>query len=76
MATVCAGLGDTDEAFKWLEKAYSERDYQLPTIKDDIHFARLTNDPRFAALLEKIGLKAGSGRVSCANEREARTVFG
>ena len=56
MATVYAGLGETDEAFKWLDKAYDDRDYQLPTIKNDIHFAHLRNDRRFATLLERIGL--------------------
>ncbi|HEX6729673.1 MAG TPA: tetratricopeptide repeat protein [Pyrinomonadaceae bacterium] len=56
MATVYAGLGETDEAFKWLDKAYDDRDYQLPTIKNDIHFAHLKDDRRFAQLLERIGL--------------------
>lgn len=55
MATVYAGLGETDEAFKWLDKAYDDRDYQLPTIKNDIHFAHLKDDRRFAQLLERIG---------------------
>ena len=55
MATVYAGLGETDEAFKWLDKAYDDRDYQLPTLKNDIHFAHLRNDRRFATLLERIG---------------------
>jgi TolB-like protein/DNA-binding winged helix-turn-helix (wHTH) protein/Tfp pilus assembly protein PilF len=56
MATVYAGLGETDEAFKWLDTAYEDRDYQLPTIKNDIHFERLKDDRRFARLLERIGL--------------------
>ncbi|HSE32029.1 MAG TPA: tetratricopeptide repeat protein [Pyrinomonadaceae bacterium] len=56
MATVYAGLGETDEAFKWLDKAYGDRDYQLPTIKNDIHFEHLKDDRRFAQLLERIGL--------------------
>jgi TolB-like protein/DNA-binding winged helix-turn-helix (wHTH) protein/tetratricopeptide (TPR) repeat protein len=56
MATVYAGLGQTDDAFKWLDKAYQDRDYQLPTIKNDIHFKRLKEDRRFATLLKRIGL--------------------
>jgi TolB-like protein/DNA-binding winged helix-turn-helix (wHTH) protein/Tfp pilus assembly protein PilF len=56
MATVYAGLGETDEAFKWLDKAYDDRDYQLPTIKNDIHFEHLKDDRRFAQLLDRIGL--------------------
>jgi hypothetical protein len=56
MATVYAGLGQTDDAFKWLDKAYQDRDYQLPTIKNDIHFKRLKEDRRFTTLLKRIGL--------------------
>ena len=55
-ATVYAGLGEIDEAFKWLGQAYEDRDYQLPTIKDDIHFGRMRKDPRFDELLRRIGL--------------------
>ena len=55
-ATVYAGLGETDEAFRWLGQAYEDRDYQLPTVKDDIHFSRLRKDPRFVDLLKRIGL--------------------
>ena len=55
-ATVYAGLGETDEAFRWLDQAYEDRDYQLPTLKDDIHFSRLRKDPRFVELLKRIGL--------------------
>ena len=50
------GWGETDEAFRWLNKAYEDRDYQLPTAKDDIHFSRLRKDPRFDELLNRIGL--------------------
>jgi TolB-like protein/DNA-binding winged helix-turn-helix (wHTH) protein len=56
MATVYAGLGEGDETFKWLDKAYEDRDYQLPTIKNDIHFQNFKTDRRFAALLERLGL--------------------
>lgn len=55
-ATVYAGLDDPDRAFEWLRKAYDERDGQLVTIKDDIHFDRLRGDQRFDALLGLIGL--------------------
>lgn len=37
-ATIYASLNENEEAFRWLEKAYDERDYQLATIRDDIHF--------------------------------------
>ena len=50
------GLGEIDETLRWLNKAYEDRDYQLPTVKDDIHFSRLRKDPRFEELLNRIGL--------------------
>lgn len=49
-------MGETDETLRWLTKAYEDRDYQLPTVKDDIHFSRLRKDPRFDELLNRIGL--------------------
>ena len=42
---------------RWLGQAYEDRDYQLPTVKDDIHFSRLRKDPRFEELLNRIGLE-------------------
>ena len=56
LATVYAGLGEKDEALRLLRQAYEDRDYQLPTVKNDIHFSRLREDPRFDGLLNQIGL--------------------
>lgn len=49
-------LGEKDEAFKWLEKAYQERSSKLIDLKLDPDYDNLHSDPRFAALVSKIGL--------------------
>ncbi len=57
IATVHAGLGDKDQTFEWLTKAYEERSSWLVHINWDPRFASLHSDPRFATLLKKIGLE-------------------
>jgi serine/threonine-protein kinase len=52
---VYAGLGDKDKAFEWLEKAYQERSDSLAWFKFDPESKNLRDDPRFAALMRKIG---------------------
>ena len=56
IALVYVGLGEKDEAFQWLDKAYDERSVRLINIAVHPRFAALRNDPRFAALVQKIGL--------------------
>jgi TolB-like protein/DNA-binding winged helix-turn-helix (wHTH) protein/Flp pilus assembly protein TadD len=49
--------GQTDKAFAWLDKAYEEREGQeLTLLKFDPGYKNLRSDPRFSALLQKIGL--------------------
>ena len=52
---VYLSLGDKDKALEWLEKAYIERSGLLPVINCDFVFDALHPDPRFQALLKKIG---------------------
>jgi serine/threonine protein kinase/Flp pilus assembly protein TadD len=56
IALVYAGLDQKDEAFRWLDKAYDERSVRLINIAVHPRFASLHSDPRFAALLQRIGL--------------------
>jgi TolB-like protein/Tfp pilus assembly protein PilF len=56
MAIVYAGLRQKDQAFKWLEKAYQERSSLITYLKVEPTFESLHSDPRFADLLQRIGL--------------------
>ena len=53
---VYAGLGDKDKAFEWLEKAYQERSDALAWFRKEPESLSLRSDPRFAALMRKIGV--------------------
>ena len=53
-ATIYLGLGNDDNALKYLEKAYEERAGYISIIKVDPRFERLRANPRFIALLKKI----------------------
>ena len=56
VAYVHLGLGDTDVAFDWLEKSVEARDWQLGMLKVEPAFDGVRSDPRFAVLLERVGL--------------------
>ncbi|MDR7098829.1 serine/threonine-protein kinase [Lysobacter niabensis] len=58
IADVYAWRGDKDKAFEWLQRAYAQRDGGLCDIKVDPLLASLRTDPRFAALVRKMGLPA------------------
>jgi hypothetical protein len=47
---------DKDEAFKWLNTAYQERDLGLLSLKTDFRLDPLRSDPHFAELVSKVGL--------------------
>jgi len=55
-AIVYLGLGDKDNAFDWLEKAYAVRSPDITTLKVDPIFKSVRSDPRFTDLLGRIGL--------------------
>ena len=57
IATIYAGLGDKDRAFGFLEKAYQERCWDIAWfLKADLRIDNLRSDPRFQALLQRVGL--------------------
>jgi TolB-like protein/Tfp pilus assembly protein PilF len=57
MATIYTGLGDKDQAFAWLDKAYDEHCDFLVYLPTDPMADPLRNDPRFFGLLERLSLK-------------------
>lgn len=56
IANVYALLGDKDNAFLWLEKAYLNRDGALTLMKVSPWFDAIRSDPRFTDLVRRIGL--------------------
>ena len=56
IAILYGALGDSNEAFAWLEKAYEERDPQLTYLKAGRRFEPLRQDPRFRELVRRVGL--------------------
>ncbi len=56
MATIYAGLGENDKAFEFLEKAYSEKSFDILSLKSDLLLDNLRRDPRFQNLLHRVRL--------------------
>jgi DNA-binding winged helix-turn-helix (wHTH) protein/TolB-like protein/Tfp pilus assembly protein PilF len=56
VATVYVALGDNDNAMKWLERAYDERDVRMTFLKVDDRWNPLRADPRFVDLARRTGL--------------------
>ena len=55
-AHIYTGLGDSDRAFYWLERAYEDRSNLMTRLKVDPRFDPLRSDPPFQNLLRRIGL--------------------
>lgn len=57
-AGIYEGLGDRDQVFEWLQKAYVEGNDRLPYLGVDPLADPLRGDPRFLDLMKKVGLPA------------------
>ena len=57
IALVQMSIGNKDEAFAWLEKAYNERSSWLVWANVEPRFDALRSDPRFTSLLVRIGFE-------------------
>ncbi len=55
LAVIYAELGDKEQAFVWLEKAYQQRAGLIIQLKVTPHFDNLRGDPRFEDLLRRVG---------------------
>ncbi len=56
IAIVYAGLGDKDQAFAWLDRAYTDHSFYMTWLKTDPHLDSLHADPRFQDLLRRMRL--------------------
>ncbi len=78
IALIYLGLGEKDETFAWLERAYQERSSWLAWAKVEPRFDSVRSDPRFSSLLRRMGLE-GEGSASpfdslTPREREVLTL--
>jgi tetratricopeptide (TPR) repeat protein len=55
-AVIHIALGETDQAFDWMQRAYEDRSAWLVYLKVDPLFDPVRQDPRFADLLRRVGL--------------------
>jgi len=56
IALICAGLGDKDQAFVWLEEGYKQRAFQMQFLKLDPRWDNLRSDQRFIDLTRRMNL--------------------
>jgi TolB-like protein/DNA-binding winged helix-turn-helix (wHTH) protein/Flp pilus assembly protein TadD len=56
IATIYAFRSESDQAFKWLDRAYERKDQFLHRIKFAPEFDKLHDDPRYKAFLKKMNL--------------------
>ena len=60
IATLHAGLGDRSQTLDWLERAFEGRAPYLVYLNVDPRFDAFRDDPRFRALVRRIGLPGRS----------------
>jgi tetratricopeptide (TPR) repeat protein len=60
IAGVYVSLGEKDKAMEWLEKAYERHSGYIVIISYDSSFDAIRSDPRFKALIKKIGFPDAS----------------
>jgi serine/threonine-protein kinase len=63
VATVYFALGEIDEGFQWLEKAFDEYDENLNFIAVDPILDSLRSDPRFIEIMDRAGLEHSFGKT-------------
>jgi serine/threonine protein kinase/tetratricopeptide (TPR) repeat protein len=60
LALIYAGMGDKEEVFHWLEKAYQEHSASMPYLGVDLFWDKIRPDPRFADLVRRVGMPAAN----------------
>jgi len=56
IATICVALGNNEQAFQLLAKAYAEHSFHLVNLNVSPQFKSVRSDPRFQDLVERLGL--------------------
>jgi len=66
IAAVYANLGETERAFEWIDNGYRIRSSYLPYNHAHPEFDPIRSDPRFAALLRRMGISPEDGGLLTA----------
>ncbi|MGH8042930.1 MAG: winged helix-turn-helix domain-containing protein [Rudaea sp.] len=61
-AAISNALGDLEEALDLLELAFEQRDVRMTFLKTDARWNNLRSQPRFEALMDRMGFTAGPAR--------------
>ncbi len=72
MAAVYVALGEKDEAFRWLARAFEEHSGSFYSYLFRPEFRALRSDPRFADLLRRIGIDPAKALNRQKNPNQAR----
>jgi TolB-like protein/Tfp pilus assembly protein PilF len=56
LATICVALGNNEQGFQLLEKAYAEHSFHLVNLNVSPQFKSVRSDPRFQDLVHRLGL--------------------
>ncbi len=56
IATIYIALGNNEQAFQMLEKAYAEHSFHLVNLNVSPQFKSVRSDPRFPDLVQRLGL--------------------
>jgi DNA-binding winged helix-turn-helix (wHTH) protein/TolB-like protein/Tfp pilus assembly protein PilF len=57
IATIYVSLGEFDEAFQWMERAFTDRSTNTGFLQFDPSFDALHDDPRFIGLVERVNAR-------------------
>jgi len=67
VALVYSGVGDTDQAISWIQRAYRESERTVLILATDPRLASISNDPRFQSILRQGGLTYRRGLAALAH---------
>jgi len=56
VAMIYARIGEVEQAFQWLEKAYDARDESILWLKNEQAYNNIRSDPRFEKMVQRLGL--------------------
>ena len=75
LATIYVALGNNEEGFQLLAKAYAEHSFHLVNLNVSPHFKSVRSDPRFQDLVQRLGLsKSASNPVAAEKSIVAAAV--